>query len=149
MRLAGLPGEGRRYGEERGASLGHRAIERRETQIVTDRQAEPAPWQVGDNGKLASAIIVGFAVTLAAGKLDVEHMNLVVARGHVALAVDHERAVHRLFRRRLDRQRTDMDVDLKLARKVASVGSCSSATILANRSPRLRARILVISGVST
>src|SRR5579862_2916761 len=119
MRLAGLPGESRRYGEERGARLGQRAIKRWKAQIVTDGQTEPAPRQVGDHGKIAGAIIAGFAVALAAGKIDVEHMDLVVAGGDVALAVDQEGTVRGLFRRRSDRKRADMDVDAELARDLA------------------------------
>src|SRR5580700_9342981 len=46
MRLAGLPGERRWDGEERRAGLGESAIERRETQVVADRQANPAPRQI-------------------------------------------------------------------------------------------------------
>ncbi len=90
MRFAGLPGKGRRDGEERGAGFGKRAIERREAQIVTDGEAESAPRQVGDDRQFAGPVIVGFAVTLAAGEIDIEHVDLVVACDHVALAVDQE-----------------------------------------------------------
>ena len=48
VRLAGLPGEGGRDGEEDRAGFGQRAIERGEAQVVADRQPEPAPRQVGD-----------------------------------------------------------------------------------------------------
>ena len=85
-----------------------RAIERREAQIVANRQGEPAPRQVGDHGKVAGTVGVGFAIALAAGEVDVEHVDLVVARGDVAVAVDQERAVRRLLRSSLDRKRAEM-----------------------------------------
>ncbi len=90
MRFAGLAGECRRDGEERSAGFGQRPIERREAQIVADGEAEPAPGQVGDDRQFARPVIVGFAIALAAGEIDVEHVDLVVARDHVALAVDQE-----------------------------------------------------------
>src|SRR5271156_3473215 len=80
VRLAGLLGKGRWYRQERSAGLGERTIKRREAQIVADGQAEPAPRQIGEHGKLAGAVIVGFAIAFAASEIDVEHVDLVVAR---------------------------------------------------------------------
>ena len=85
MRLAGLLGEGRRHGEERGAGFGQRAIQRRKAQVVADRQPEPAPRQVGDHGGLAGLVVGRFAIALAVVQVDVEHVDLVVARQHLAL----------------------------------------------------------------
>src|SRR5690349_24943728 len=75
--LAGLLGERRRDGNERGPGLCERAIERRETQVVADREAEPAPWQIGCHRGLAGLEAVRFAIALAAGEVDVEHVDLV------------------------------------------------------------------------
>ena len=91
MRLAGLSGEGGRDGEKRAAGLGQRPVERREAQIVADGQAEPAPRQVGGDADFAGTVAARLAIALAAGEIDVEHVDLVVARDDLALAVDQER----------------------------------------------------------
>src|SRR6266542_5038585 len=65
MRLAGLLGEGGRDRDERGAGFRQRAIERREAQVVTDREAQPAPRQVGRDRAFAWAEIARLAIALA------------------------------------------------------------------------------------
>src|SRR6516162_5254543 len=66
VRLPGLPGEGRRYGEEGCPGLSERAVERRKAQIVTDRQAETPPRQVRGDCDLAgpegTRLAIAFAV---------------------------------------------------------------------------------------
>src|SRR5438045_18422 len=71
MRLASLLGEGRRDGDERAAGLGQRAVERRKAQVVADAQAQPPPRQIGHHGNLARPVIARFAITLAAGEIDI------------------------------------------------------------------------------
>src|SRR5262245_64476410 len=71
MRLAGLLGERGRDRDEGRAGLRERSIERRETQVVADRQPEPTPRQVGDDRDLAGAEVARFAVALAAREIDV------------------------------------------------------------------------------
>src|SRR5258705_556391 len=66
--LAGLLGKRCRDGNEGGPGLRERAIERRETQVVADRQAEPAPWQIGRHRGLAGLEAVRFAIALPAGE---------------------------------------------------------------------------------
>ncbi len=119
MRFAGLFGEGRRNGQKRRAGFGERPIERRETQIVAHREAETPPWQIADHGEIAGAVIVGFAIALAAGEVDVEHMDLVVARRDFALAIDQEGAVYGFVGRCLDGERADMNEGRRLARDLA------------------------------
>ena len=145
MGLAGLFGEGGGDRQERGAGLGQRAIERREAQIVANRQAEPAPRQVGDDGELAGTVGVGFAIALATGEIDIEHVDLVVARGDVALAIDQEGAVCRLLRRRLDGKRAEMDVDRKPSRDLAQ--SRQSRILLFAEDFREQALALVLEHV--
>ena len=111
VRLAGLPGEGRRDGEERGAGLGQRPVERGKAQVVADRQAEPAPRQVVQHRELAGPVASRLAIALAVGEIDVEHVDLVVARDDLAVRVDQERAVGRLVGGRLDRERADVQID--------------------------------------
>ena len=107
-------GEGGRHGEERRAAFGQRAIQRRKAHVVADGQPDPAPGQVGDHGGFARLVIGGFAIALAAGQIDVEHVDLVVARDHAAIGPDQERAVDRPFRRGAQRQRADMQMDFQL-----------------------------------
>ena len=113
MRLAGLSGEGRRHREERRAGFGQRAIERRKTHVVADRQPDAAPRQVRDHGGLARLVVGGLAIALAAGQIDIEHMDLVVAGEQIAVGPDQERAVDRALRRKAQRQRADMEMDLQ------------------------------------
>ena len=139
MRFAGLSGEGRRNGEKRAAGLGERAVKRGEAQIVADGQAEPPPGQVGGDADLARTVVARLAIALAAGEIHVEHVDLVVARDDLALAVDQERAVGRLFRQQLDGQRTDVKEDAELARKLAEGGEARVALLPAPW-PRTAAR---------
>src|SRR5262249_30496380 len=119
MCFAGLLGEGRGDGEKRTSGLGERAIKRGEAQIVADRESESSPRQVGRHADFTRPIVARLAITLAAAEFDVEHVNLVIARDDVALAVDQERTVRRLFGQQLDGERADMQEDAELARKLA------------------------------
>src|SRR5262249_29961555 len=104
---------------------GERAIKRGEAQIVADRQSEPPPRQVGRHADFTRPVVARLAITLAAAEFDVEHVNLVIARDDVALAVDQERTVRRLFGQQLDGERPDMQEDAELARKLAKGGKRS------------------------
>ena len=115
----------------RRAGLGQRAIERREAQVVADRQAEPAPRQIGKHRQFARPVVARLAIALAAGEIDVEHVDLVVARDDLAVRVDQERAVGRLVGRNLDRQRADMEIDSKLARQLAEAWRARCRLLLA------------------
>src|SRR5450756_282083 len=88
MRLASLLGESRRDREHGGASLRQRAVERRETQVVADRQSEPAPRQIAQHRLLARPVAVRFAIALAVAKIDVEHVDLVVCLLYTSDAAD-------------------------------------------------------------
>src|SRR5665213_629132 len=105
MRFAGLNAKCRRNRYERSAGGGQRAIESGKTQIVTDGQAKPTPWQLSDHGKLAGAVAVGLPYTLAFGEIDIAHMDFVVARDNFTFSVNQERAIRGLIRRDLDRKR--------------------------------------------
>src|SRR5579872_3207684 len=65
VRFAGLPRESRRDRQERCSRFGQRTIERREAQIVTDGEAEAAPWQIGNHRQLAGTVGVGLPVAFA------------------------------------------------------------------------------------
>ena len=133
VRLAGLLGEGRRAREEGRAGLGQRPVQRREAQVVADRQAEPAPGQVGDHGLLARPVAARLAVALAAGEIDVEHVDLVVAGDDLALRIDQERAVGGALRRNLDGERADVKMDAELARQRAERGEACVALLRRGR----------------
>src|SRR3954469_15444726 len=126
--LAGLARERGRDRQEGRAGFGERTIERREAQVVADRHPEPAPWQVGDNRKVALTIAVRLAIALAALQVDVEHVDLVVARRELAFAVDQEAAVRGFLGPGLDGERADMDVNAKRTRKLAEC--CKRGVVL-------------------
>src|SRR5215467_9820881 len=90
MRLAGLLGERGRNGDEGAVRFGERPIERGEAQVIADRQAEPTPRQIGGDRALSWSEAVRLAVALAAGEIDVEHMDLVIARHDLARRIDQE-----------------------------------------------------------
>ena len=79
--------------KERGAAFGECAVERGKAYVVADRESDAAPRQVRDHGGLARLVIGGFAVAFAAGQIDIEHMDLVVAGEHIAVRPDQERPV--------------------------------------------------------
>src|SRR5882724_9055013 len=90
MRLAGLTRERGGNAEKTRAGLGQCAVERREAQVVANGDAEPSPRQVGEYREISRTVGAGLAIALAAFEVDVEHVDLVVARHDVALAVDQE-----------------------------------------------------------
>src|SRR5450756_585884 len=75
MRLASLLGESRRDREHGGAGFRQRAVERQETQVVADRQSEPAPRQIAQHRLLARPVAVRFAIALAVAKLSLIHIS--------------------------------------------------------------------------
>jgi hypothetical protein len=112
---------------ERSTGFRQCTVQRREAQVVADRNAEAAPWQVMHDGELARPEIVRFAVALAVGEIDVEHVDLVVARDNLAARIDQEGAVGRLVGRYLYGQRSDVQPDRELARKLAEHGEAGVA----------------------
>jgi hypothetical protein len=117
MRLSGLLGKGGRDGDELGAGRSERAIERGEAKVVADAQAHPAEGEIGEHRLGARTEILRLAVALAAGKVDIEHMQLVVARGDAALGIDQIRAVRDPRLVELDGDRADMQPNSKVARE--------------------------------
>ncbi len=97
-------------------------VEIGEAQIVADRKAELAdrrnrPRRRGRHRDRRRR----FAPALAGGEIDVEQMDLVVARPDIAGGVDHEAAVGRAGPPllALQRQRAEMDPDPRLCRRPA------------------------------
>src|SRR5712691_3619283 len=130
VRPAGRYREHRRYGEEIGSGLRQRAIEVREAHIVADTHAEPAPRRLGDDRPAPGTIGVALAIALAAWQVDVEHVDLVVARDDLARAIDEERAVGEPLlafdgaglASGIDDQRAEQEPDAQLPRQFAHAG---------------------------
>src|SRR5215470_16387218 len=78
--LAGLLGKRRRNGDEGSPGLRERAIERGKAQVIADRQAQSAPWQIGGDRALTRFEAVRLAIAFAASEVDVEHVDLVITR---------------------------------------------------------------------
>ena len=105
-------------------SIRERAVELRETEVVADGKAEPAEGKI-DNHSLAAWPARGrLAVALPSRQIDVEHMQLVVARGDLAFGIDEVRAVGHAGRVELDGERADMQEDAELASKRAKPRQC-------------------------
>src|SRR4029450_4243082 len=95
VRFAGLAGKRRWNADEGCAVFRQRAVERWEAQVVAHGQSEPTPRQVGDDADLGRPVAARLPIALAFRQVDVEHMDLVVARDDLALRIDQERAVRR------------------------------------------------------
>src|SRR5262245_4849738 len=93
MRLPGLLGEGGGDGDELGAGKRERAVESGEAEIVADRKSQAAEGKLGNDRRRARPGVIGFAVALATGKIDVEEMQLVVARRDPSFRIDEIGAV--------------------------------------------------------
>ena len=115
VRLAGLARERGGCSQRDGAGMRLRAIEMREADVVADGHAEPQPRQVGDHCPVAGMIDRRFPPALAARKIDVEEMDLVVARKDASTAPEDEGAVGDATVGGLQRERADMENDAELA----------------------------------
>src|SRR6185312_9532811 len=93
VRFAGLFSECRWYRQHGRTGLGECAVKRGEAQVIANRQTEAAPGQIGQHRQLARTVIARLAIALAARKVDVEHMDLVVARENFTLRINQERTV--------------------------------------------------------
>src|SRR6185295_4574629 len=139
MRLAGLLGKGGRDGDELGTGGSERAIERGEAKVVADAQAQPAEGEIGEHRLGARTEILRLAVALAAGKVDIEHMQLVVARGDAALGIDQIRTIGDPRLIELDGDRADMQPNSKVARERLGPGEqCALAFALGRGEHELR-----------
>ena len=80
-------------GQHLGAGLGERAVERGKAQIIADRQADRTADAGREHRFMARHDGRGFAVEVAVVEIDIEHVDLVVARGdrrHRAPASDRD-----------------------------------------------------------
>jgi hypothetical protein len=71
------------------------------------------------NREVAGTVASRLAVAFAIGEIDVEHVDLVVARDNFPTRVDEKRAVGRLVGGRLHGERANVQIDLELARELA------------------------------
>src|SRR5262245_37051137 len=72
------------------AAFGQCSVERGKAQVVAYRKAKAAPRQIRQHRQLAGTIVARLAVAFAPGKIDVEHVDLVVARRDVALWINQK-----------------------------------------------------------
>ena len=95
MGLAGRSGEGGGNRDHRRPRLGQLAMQMGKADVVADGQAQPAPGRVGDHRPVARPHRGAFAVSLAVRQIDVEDMQLVIARRDRARRVDQQRPIGR------------------------------------------------------
>ena len=117
VRLPCLPGKRRRYADEIRARLRQVRIQRRKTNIVTNREAQSAPRQIDANCAIARLVGIGFAIGFALSQIDIEHMDLVVTSGDRATGIEEKAAIGDPAAVRARRERTDMQPDPQLARE--------------------------------
>src|SRR5690606_1947993 len=90
-------GKGRGYCQYIGSCIGERAVQCRETQLITIRQAKRSlfrPCKRSDN-RLGSALISRrFPPCLPCVQVNVEKVDLIITRRNPTGLTDEERAVH-------------------------------------------------------
>jgi hypothetical protein len=69
-------------------------------------------------------------------------MDLVIAGDDLAARIDHEGAVSRFFGRHLDGERTDMQMDFQIARKLAEGGEANVLLLFRDGGEQILARQL-------
>src|SRR5262245_4612668 len=114
MRLPGLLGEGGGDGDELGAGKRECAVESGEAEIVADRESQAAEGKLGNDSGSARPGVIGFAVALAIGKIDIEQMQLVVTRRDLPLRIDEIGAVGDTSPDEPDGERADMKKNAEL-----------------------------------
>src|SRR4029077_7425571 len=103
MRLAGGSGKSGRNGQKIGTRLSKGAIELRKAQVVTNRQSQHPPWELGQHALAASLIVLRLPIGLPIWKRNVEHVNLVEACDDVSVWRKQEGAVGNLVVSKQDR----------------------------------------------
>ena len=88
VRAPGLSRKCRRDGENFCAAMGQGPVKRREAEVVAHRQPYRRPGRLGEDGLVAGAISGRFAVGFAAGQIDVEHVDLVIAGDDGAVFIE-------------------------------------------------------------
>src|SRR3546814_19346995 len=85
--------KGRRNAEDGGAVIAQRPIQVGKAQVVADGEAHQPERRLDSDAPCPARIGDGFAPALAGRKVDVEEMDLVIARADVAPVVDQEAAI--------------------------------------------------------
>ncbi len=93
MRGAGDRREGGGGEDDLRARLGEYPVEVGKADVVADGETECRKGGAGDHGAGAGAVGGGFAIRLGGGDVDVEHVDLVVAGGDLAVGRDQVGAV--------------------------------------------------------
>ena len=121
--LAGRNRERRGHGDDIGSALCEPSEQAREAQVVTNGQAEFADRRsIHKDYPLPGGINIGFAPALACWQVDIEQVDLVIARADLALAVDDEPAVGDIAALRQHSERSEVKPDTVPARGLAARG---------------------------
>ena len=118
MRFAGRERERARNRDNLCAGKSQASIKFREAQVVADAESDRAKRSAGGDDVGAGELGVGLAHRHAAGKIDVEQMNLAIHGDLLAVgAKQHRRVVASRVAGDLLGDRSSDDVDLQLARQ--------------------------------
>src|SRR6516162_2187748 len=88
MGVAGRHGKDRGNRQKIGTGLRQRTIKVRKTYIIANAHAEPAPRDLDDDGAVARPVGVAFPIAFTAWQIDIEHVDLIVARDDPAGRID-------------------------------------------------------------
>jgi len=90
---AGDRGEGRGRGNQFSPRRAQLAVQLREAQVVTHRQAQAADRRIRHHNVAPESIVIGFTIATARVRhVDIEQMQLVVAGDDLAMLIDQQRA---------------------------------------------------------
>ena len=93
-------------------------MQSREAQVVADRQPQSPPRQLGNDRVGTRLVVDAFAVDLALAEIDVEHVDLVVARADVSIRREKIGAVRETPLSDLHRHRADVQPDFLIRRSL-------------------------------
>src|SRR5260370_19215330 len=99
-------GESRWYRENGRPYLREGPIELRKPHVIADGQAEFGPRQVGHDGFAAACNRVRFPVSFSRGQIDIEEMDLAVARSNPTAWVKKKRPICSHLWSGFDRERS-------------------------------------------
>ncbi len=93
MRLTGRHGERRGHRDDICPCPAKRRVDGGKADIVTDRKPQHRAWKLDRHRLLAARIDRRLAPAFARGEIDLEQVDLVIARRDAAIGRDHERTV--------------------------------------------------------
>ena len=124
MSLPGGTGEGAGHRQHTRPRLGEQAVEIGEAQVVADREPDDSRCGGGDHGTVAGFVVRRLLPALSAADLDIEHVDLVVARLQLTLRTEEAGAVDRAAVRSEQGERAAQQIDAVGCSQIGEPNHC-------------------------